>query len=500
MLSDEELEKLYFQEFPLDMSIPAVSSKLKILQSTHLDDFRHIFCNRLLYILSAGYTQYSDTLPEDLVLIFCENADLLKENIDYFQAAANFFRHNEKKCLIQLKAYLKSRFQKYPNDIIDEYLICDCLLEPFKEAFPGFWSEMAKEVRKYPYNPGIPELCEIIGRYYATTSSDEALNLLLTALQKWPDSIILKELTGYTYYELKMWKNAVAMFESVEDTFLLFPDDLLYFMMAWCYGQVKERHKEERYYRKSLEIVPNEIYAINNLAYCLYGQKKYSEAKTLLEHCLALAPKFNLSSNNYVRVLIALHRYKDAQDFVGQGYPVSASLRRKVKSLDPTNARLHKVAVVEPLADDSQDEEIIQLPRTVLPEKGQQFSNEKLLEDELTARIESGIEVFGMKLKIFRRKGLYGRQFIIPIGRLDLLCEDDKGDLFVIELKKDAGYDDAYLQTSQYLDWFEHSEYAKDRNIYGIICLNSPSQNLIEKVHSDPRMKLFEYQISYTER
>lgn len=44
--------------------------------------------------------------------------------------------------------------------------------------------------------------------------------------------------------------------------------------------------------------------------------------------------------------------------------------------------------------------------------KRQQFSNEKLLEDELTARIESGMPVFGMNLKIYKRKGEYGRQYI----------------------------------------------------------------------------------------
>ena len=104
-----------------------------------------------------------------------------------------------------------------------------------------------------------------------------------------------------------------------------------------------------------------------------------------------------------------------------------------------------------------------------------------------------------MNLKIYKRKGEYGRQYIIPVGRLDLLCEDNVGNLYGVELKKDRGYDDAYQQTSEYLDWFEHSEKFKDRKVYGIICLNSPTQQLIDKVHADKRMRLFEYQISYTE-
>lgn len=72
-----------------------------------------------------------------------------------------------------------------------------------------------------------------------------------------------------------------------------------------------------------------------------------------------------------------------------------------------------------------------------------------------------------MNIRVYKRKGEYGRQYIIPIGRLDLLCEDSQGNLYIVELKKDSGYDDAYKQIAAYLDWFEKN--------------------------------LFEYQISYNE-
>lgn len=248
-----------------------------------------------------------------------------------------------------------------------------------------------------------------------------------------------------------------------------------------------------------MSIFPDNIDTVNNLAYCLYKQHKLIEAKELFEKCLELDPKYSYAVNNYVRVLIALHRYRDAKSFVSKGFPVSASLRKKVKDLPSTNQRMKKSAIDEQATLLTIDEDPIPQPKSILPEKAQQFSSEKLLEDELTARIESGAEVFGMKLKLYRRKGLYGRQFIIPIGRLDLLCEDDDGNLYIVELKKDSGYDDAYLQTAQYLDWFERSQFAPGKKIQGIICLNSPTLELIEKVHSDPRMKLFEYQISYRE-
>lgn len=128
-----------------------------------------------------------------------------------------------------------------------------------------------------------------------------------------------------------------------------------------------------------------------------------------------------------------------------------------------------------------------------------QFSKEKLLEEELTARIESGMQVFGKYLKVYKRKGEYGRQYNIPVGRLDLLCEDANGNLYVVELKKDSGYDDVYEQITQYLAWFEQSEKFKGKKVYGIICLNHPAQELLSKVHADKRIRIFEYQISYTE-
>lgn len=105
-------------------------------------------------------------------------------------------------------------------------------------------------------------------------------------------------------------------------------------------------------------------------------------------------------------------------------------------------------------------------------------------------------EVFGMNLKMYKRKGEYGRRYIIPVGRLDLFCEDEAGNLYVIELKKDSGYDDAYKQTADYLDWFAQSPKFKDKKVYGIICLNNPTADLISRVKSDARMRLFEYQVS----
>ena len=124
---------------------------------------------------------------------------------------------------------------------------------------------------------------------------------------------------------------------------------------------------------------------------------------------------------------------------------MSNSIRKRIKGLDYSNARLRKKDIEEITIDEADEQDLITSSSAIdLGPKRQRFSSERLLEEELTARIEAGIEVFGLQLKMYRREGKYGRQFIIPIGRLDLLCEDAEGNLYIIELKKDSGYDDAF--------------------------------------------------------
>ena len=510
MISNEELDRLYMETLSGCKTLKEEVKILKALKCEHRDEIRRMYCNTLLYAISQGYTKYnqSNFEKDELIQVYLEMVKLLPKEHTYYHLTYHFFKQENKKCLSMLEEYMRLLYEevkdsiKKPDDFVNEELFIDTFFEPFKQAFDGFWSSLARILRKYPCQAGIPELCEIIDKYYTCKTDDEALELLLGMMQKYPDLILIRELVGYTYYSMKMWNNAIAYFESVEETGIFFAKNDLYFMLAWSYGKIKNHRAEEEYYRKTVEIIPDNINFLNNLGYSLYLQKKYKEALGYFEKCLEMDGNYIYAANNYVRVLIALGRNKDAKEFVkSDKYKLSKEIKKRVEKLDNTNARLKKETskeiekeAAEIVEDESSQENVVDLGI-----KRQQFSNEKLLEDELTARIESGMEVFGLKLKMYKRKGVYGRQFIIPIGRLDLLCEDDKGDLYIIELKKDSGYDDAYKQTAEYLDWFENNEISKGKKVYGIICLNSPTKELIEKVHRDKRMKLFEYQISYRE-
>lgn len=98
-------------------------------------------------------------------------------------------------------------------------------------------------------------------------------------------------------------------------------------MLAWSYGKIKNNEVEEDYYRKAVEIIPDNINFLNNLGYSLYLQKKYKEACGYFKKCLEMDEKYIYAANNYVRTLIALGKYKDAKKFIKSAkYKVSKGI------------------------------------------------------------------------------------------------------------------------------------------------------------------------------
>lgn len=491
-------QDLWLKEFPLDMSVIEIISKFDSMRETQVKkSLRAQYCDWLVTVLSKNFIKYdfpNTDFTDPGILSLLKNIEKLGEKEYFFWAYYHFLKQDYAQCKKNIHLLLNSL--DYSEQPFGENDFVDLLIVPFKNAFDGFWSYVASELRLIKVENGISELCNLVELYYNSTSNDEILMELQTYIRKYPDYHISNELIGYTYYSMSMWNNAIAYLERIEEARFFYQDEI-YWMLAWSHGKIKDLSAEEAYYRKCQSLYPEREYLLNNLGYCLLKQKQYSVARGIFEQCIENKIDLPYAANNYIRVLIATGRHSDAKKFVRDtDCRISKSLKDKVDKLANTNARIKKDT---PITVDAVEEENPEISAKDIGVKRQQFSNEKLLEDELTARIESGMPVFGLNLKIYKRHGEYGRQYIIPVGRLDLLCEDTLGNLYIIELKKDSGYDDAYKQTADYLDWFENSERFRGKQIFGIICLNNPTAALINKVHSDKRMKLFEYQISYTE-
>lgn len=498
MISPEVYEK-YCTIFADDELFVEVAAKIdKMKDDPHQQEYRAAFCENLLSELTIGFYSYGkiEFLKDPLYQCYCKESKLL--NDDYYNSLALFYSGNFEKCI---EALNKSVIRMFSNDKpkMNEAEFASYFVAPFKEAFPGFWDKVSEIVSNVECEKGITELCDAVKTCYTSSDNEEIINALTRALQKNPESVVVKELLGYTYYSMQMWGNAIAYFEQVETPYLFFMDNVLFFL-AWSYGKQKNIAKEIEYYELCLKLYEESPNAKNNLGYAYFRKHDYQKALTIFDECIKEKRDFPYSVNNYARTLLALGRNKDAKQFAKEPpCKISKTILDRIKKADSTNASLSKKDIVDNNTENETDIDA-EVERVVdFGIKKQQFSNEKLLEDELTIRIESGMNVFGLPLKIYRRKGIYGRQYIIPIGRLDLLAEDAEGNLYVIELKKDSGYDDPYVQTAAYIDWFEKNEISAGKKVFGIICLNNPSKQLIEDVRNDSRIKLYEYQISYTE-
>ena len=492
-----------FLEFRGDKSIFDLEKDILALPDNNPDkeDFYDLFVNEFYCINTIGIIRYDPRFP-----VLSDAAQSMFDRIykrigsrSYFAKAFKAMLDNDEiKCLKFLEKHLIPR--KGEEDLagmVDELSFCEVFLDPFKNRFDGFYKKVLRILNKTKTDELVKLLCEHMDEYYASEDPDRMAAAMYPVVQKYPDSNVANKLLGYAHYEAKRWGSAIACFEKAEDEHFLgvFWLEDLYFFKGWAYSKLKEHKKAAESYEWVIESGVHDEYTLNNLGYEYYLMKQYSKALKIFEQCLKENRGIKYAANNYVRTLLALGKVKEAKAFIKEKkYKVAADLVRKAELVSEKNRPIKE--------EDLSEEDAIPVFASEKAIRkvaaGQQFSSEKLLEEELSMRIDSGRPVFGLNLKIFRRHGEYGRQYIIPVGRLDLLAEDQEGNLYIIELKKDQGYDDSYKQIASYLDWFEKNHKTK-KKVYGIICLNNPTEKVVNAVKKDPRIRLFNYSIMYEE-
>ena len=495
MITDEQVTR-FLEKYAGD-SFLSIESNIRSMPDSHPDKeaFYGIFMDKYVESRTNGFLSYGNTIPEADETIQVLNRYLLSHNSPFIEAYRAFLKGQHKKCLeAAVKSITPAEDNAEPFGEEDFILFVLC---PYKNAFPGFYRGIRKACDSFPTDDLVKLLCERIDEYYKAKTPDDKAEVLYPILQRFPDSFVANMLLGYAHFEAKRWGSAIACFEKTEGRYTncFFWEDDVWQNKAWAYGKMREHKNSIECYKKALEIFPEAENALNNLGYEYYLMKQYKKALEIFQGCLEKDQDVKYAANNYVRTLLAMGRNSEAKAFISEGkFKVIPALRRRALSVD--RDRVIDEYIGE---EDFEADESVKASDETVRNNAEQFSSEKLLEDELSLRIDSGRPVFGKNLKIYRRHGEYGRQYIIPIGRLDLLAEDEKGDLYIIELKKDSGYDDPYDQTTAYLEWFEKNHKGKNQNIYGIICLNNPGKALIEKVRKDDRIQLFNYSISYDE-
>ncbi|MBI1864439.1 MAG: DUF91 domain-containing protein [Nitrospirae bacterium] len=95
-------------------------------------------------------------------------------------------------------------------------------------------------------------------------------------------------------------------------------------------------------------------------------------------------------------------------------------------------------------------------------------------EANLEAILVENVEQIEKGLKLVRRQ-----HPAPPVGRIDLLCKDRRGDLVVIELKRFGARDDSIIdQVSRYMGWVKRHMAIANQRVRGIIVVGSADERL----------------------
>ena len=93
-------------------------------------------------------------------------------------------------------------------------------------------------------------------------------------------------------------------------------------------------------------------------------------------------------------------------------------------------------------------------------------------------------------------EGETGRQYSVKSGRIDILAQDAKGDLAVIELKAGTATDRVLTQILAYIADLSHG-IASGKKVRGIIIAHDFSNRLVSAVSLLPNMELKKYKAKF---
>lgn len=493
----EKVNKKFQDIFQTETSNEEICEKIeryiRVTKGEEREIWESLYLSTLLEGISRGTTHYVRKELETLQAYQSFKRMLRKTEEKHllYRAVLHLWNEENRAVFPLLEEYLDG-FEDIRIKPLTEFEFLNHFVLPLKNGYSGMWNQIAVLLKKYGTGEDIIAMCYALEKYYYHEKWEEVIDVLTIVLQKNPDFSIAKEFLANVYYEMKYWKNAIFYYQQVEDLEIneriAYPE-VIYFNIAWAYSKIRDYKQEELYYRKALDMMPSYPNAKNNLGWSLLKQKKYEEAEQVLRECVEEERDFPYSINNLCESLMRQEKLEDLIACVNKyHHKIGKWQLKNIEKKTGLTFDFDKKAKHEP------EEKNIH-------SSGQetQFSNERLLEEELWNRLEQGKDVFGMHLRIYEGPKGYGRQFIIPVGRLDLLAVDEDGNYYVIELKKDSGYKDAYEQTVSYVKWIQKNMAKKGQKVYGIICLNQPTQELVDKVRNDNNMRLFEYHIHYQE-
>lgn len=242
--TDEELDKLneQYQQFcdeNQNLSCEDFAEKINSLpvRQDKKNYFRQSFCGEFLDYYCARWIRYSKRLSaydKDKRKLFCDTVKNLPQDNYWYWSVCHFFNGDYKSC----ERCPDEVFQNF-DGVHDEFLFVTGFLQDFKNAYPGFWKNMAARFKKIDCTEA-EDLSNLFEAYYSAETDEQREEILLNHIHAYPNQILPKEFLGFLYEDMKLWYNAIQILEQVKDSTVFWFDSDIYFQLGWLYDEVKE--------------------------------------------------------------------------------------------------------------------------------------------------------------------------------------------------------------------------------------------------------------------
>ncbi len=155
------------------------------------------------------------------------------------------------------------------------------------------------------------------------------------------------------------------------------------------------------------------------------------------------------------------------------------------------------LAVVDEVFGTAEDDEVTAgIPDPSEAQDSASFQLEYQLRDFLAQNLHT-IKIEDRRLRIFvDPNGRDGIEFPTPVGLIDILAVDERGQFFVFELKRAASPDYAIGQLARYMGWVKQV-LAQGKDVHGIIVARSITDRLKYAASVVPHVSLFEYEVEF---
>ena len=154
---NNKMEQLYIQRYD-GLQFDEIPAKIDCIKDKEEQDkMRVLFCNELLYAITSDYTKYDSSIDfnnNPAITLFKNNVRKLRKDKHFYWAMYYFYCNNNEKCLAELQAFMEKSYEEWRKDnnsdvpFLNEASLIDCYVEPYKNAFSGFWQRIAEMLQE----------------------------------------------------------------------------------------------------------------------------------------------------------------------------------------------------------------------------------------------------------------------------------------------------------------------------------------------------------------